>query len=1039
MVVGAAGWGKSTAVGSWARRRRTAWVRNTGHLGNDHAQFAKALQVALQTQAPPQLVGVPEPSPAVGYGATYSAALCAWLRDSLHEDLVLVVDDLHDLSPDSDPVDLLEGLCRDAPDRLRIVLISRRECPFSLTRLRGQGEVAEVFAPELALDAAEIASKVRAELGEDPDALPEHLHERTAGWPAAVRVALDTLRTTPPDQRLNLLDRLTRPGELLHTYLAEEVLGREPEQVRELLSRLAVLGEASAASVTALGSDGARLLPDLTRRGLVQWIPGHVDHWSVIRPLRDLYEHEPQQAPDERSRLHRIAAQECVERGAHADALRHLLQAGDHAGCAALLVDHGGTLVKSGRLDVVLDVAEAAGDELTDPRIQQVIGQARQVRGQWDAALECLRRAGRDEDPLHPALAWQVGMIAYAQGEFTDVLAVRDRARLTGIDSSAEARLHALTATACRMQGNHRRCRAEAELAVTAARRSGDPSAHAAAFTVLAVLATGSGDLLRADQNCVNALEAARAGGDVLQELRMQVIRAVNLVELGMARDGLAAAEAALQLAESCGEAFLIALALVARARANTRLGALERAFADFAAARDRLQRIGSRFLAWALWGLGDLYRLRGQLARARAAYEETLALAEPSHDVLAVSSGLVGLARIRAADDVAAAYDLADRAVALDEELRRVQALLSRGWVALTAGNRAAAEADAVLAAAVARSRRDGPGLADALTLAVLSASDPARHGDRIAEAIQIWDEAGHRVEAAMGRVVADRIGAPVPDLRADLAQRTLEECGVDVESRRVAGPLAVVVGSPPALSIRSLGVFQVLRDGAPIPPSAWQSRKARDLLKVLVARRRPVAREHLMELLWPETNPVKSGGRLSGLLSILRDVLRSPHTAEAGPVVTEGSVVRLDLTRVSVDVEQVFAHSTSALEAHRRDDPTALERLTAAEVEHTGGFLEEDPQEWAAPLAEEVRALHIALLRALSSRLRATGDADGAVRRTLQLLQHDSYDEPAHLDLIRTHLDAGHHGEAQRCYGLYVGRMNELGVPPSPFPTAS
>ena len=43
------------------------------------------------------------------------------------------------------------------------------------------------------------------------------------------------------------------------------------------------------------------------------------------------------------------------------------------------------------------------------------------------------------------------------------------------------------------------------------------------------------------------------------------------------------------------------------------------------------------------------------------------------------------------------------------------------------------------------------------------------------------------------------------------------------------------------PALEIGALGRFRVLRDGEPVPPTAWQSKKARDLLKILVAASRP------------------------------------------------------------------------------------------------------------------------------------------------------------------------------------------------------
>ena len=79
------------------------------------------------------------------------------------------------------------------------------------------------------------------------------------------------------------------------------------------------------------------------------------------------------------------------------------------------------------------------------------------------------------------------------------------------------------------------------------------------------------------------------------------------------------------------------------------------------------------------------------------------------------------------------------------------------------------------------------------------------------------------------------------------------------------------------------------------------------------------------------------------------------------------------LDHIHVNVDVEEFLADADAALAAHRRGQPDATERLTAAIAAYTGDFLEDDAhQDWATPLAEEVRATHIALLRALAARLR-------------------------------------------------------------------
>src|SRR5262249_34450316 len=151
------------------------------------------------------------------------------------------------------------------------------------------------------------------------------------------------------------------------------------------------------------------------------------------------------------------------------------------------------------------------------------------------------------------------------------------------------------------------------------------------------------------------------------------------------------------------------------------------------------------------------------------------------------------------------------------------------------------------------------------------------------------------------------------------------------------------------------------------------------------------------------------------------LRNVLQ-PHANE-GPIAGNADVVWLDRTHVNVDVENFLTSAVAALAAHRRGQQNAIERLIAAVEAYTGDFLEDDArQDWAIPLAEEVRTTHIVLLRALAARLRQTGDIDGAIRYLLILLGQDPFDEQAHLELINIQLDAGHLGQARRHYDIYV-----------------
>jgi DNA-binding SARP family transcriptional activator len=218
---------------------------------------------------------------------------------------------------------------------------------------------------------------------------------------------------------------------------------------------------------------------------------------------------------------------------------------------------------------------------------------------------------------------------------------------------------------------------------------------------------------------------------------------------------------------------------------------------------------------------------------------------------------------------------------------------------------------------------------------------------------------------------------------------------------------------------------------------------------LKIIVARRmRPVPREQLMELLWPDADPVRAGNRLSVLLSTLRAVLQpgqggvgdaaglSNGGADGGPLRSDGSGVWLDRALVEVDVEHFLRRAKAALDAHRRGHPDAVAGLVAAEAAHTGEFLEDDPyEEWAASVAEEVHATHVALLRALVSRLRRAGEVDEVVRYLLRLLDKDRFDEHAHLGLVRLLLAAGRHGEARRRYRIYQRAMAELGIAPQPL----
>lgn len=254
------------------------------------------------------------------------------------------------------------------------------------------------------------------------------------------------------------------------------------------------------------------------------------------------------------------------------------------------------------------------------------------------------------------------------------------------------------------------------------------------------------------------------------------------------------------------------------------------------------------------------------------------------------------------------------------------------------------------------------------------------------------------------------------------------------------------LVFGAPAAaeqeagVAIRALGAFRVFRDGNLVPLTAWQSRKARTLLKILVARRgRATTRDYLMEALWPQEDPGVVTRRLSVALATVRAVL---DPAKRHPpdhfVIGDKDAVRLDLANLPVDVE---AFLTTAAEGLARfgagDTGDAEPRLAAAERAYDGDFLEEDTYEdWAAPLREEARHTFVSVLQALAALAEAAGRSDDAARRYLRILELDPWDESTHLALVANMDRAGRHGEARKRYVAYASRMAEIGVPTAPFP---
>ncbi len=320
------------------------------------------------------------------------------------------------------------------------------------------------------------------------------------------------------------------------------------------------------------------------------------------------------------------------------------------------------------------------------------------------------------------------------------------------------------------------------------------------------------------------------------------------------------------------------------------------------------------------------------------------------------------------------------------------------------------------------------------------MASEDPAADVALLEEAAATWRDVGNGValaenELAIAWLRHDRSAV-------ERARRKLSAAGVRDQAAGAAGLLSCLPPSEPdPARIRTLGRFALLRKGQPVPLGEWKSRKARDLLKLLVARRgRAAPRDYLIEALWPGEATGPLGNRLSNALSVLRSVLDPEKQFDAEHFVSGGKAgVLLRLDVLPVDVEEFLADAETGL-ALLRDgrDHEARERLFAAEAAYAGDFLEEDAyEEWAATLREEARVAYVTVAHGLANLASMRGDHDEAARYLLRVLERDPYDERAHLGLVSALGRAGHHGEARRCYAAYAARMDEIDVEAAPYPS--
>ena len=254
LVSAPAGFGKTTMLVHWlaetteaapAGGPAVAWV-SLDERDNEPATFWTYVITALQAAtdsiegadggvgaAALGLLGSPHPPTAT--------ALATLLNDlqALPGEVLLVLDDYHVI----DARDIHDGmgyLLDHLPPSVHVVLATRADPPLPLARLRARGDLVDVRSADLRFTRAEAAEYLAGPMGLAlAPADVTTLAERTEGWAAALQLAGLSLQDRADASAA--VARFAGDDRYIVDYLAEEVLARLPDDVRDFLLTTSVL------------------------------------------------------------------------------------------------------------------------------------------------------------------------------------------------------------------------------------------------------------------------------------------------------------------------------------------------------------------------------------------------------------------------------------------------------------------------------------------------------------------------------------------------------------------------------------------------------------------------------------------------------------------------------------------------------------------------------------------------------------------------------------------------------------------------------
>jgi LuxR family maltose regulon positive regulatory protein len=430
LISAPAGYGKTTLLGQWVAqcKRPVAWL-SLDEGDNDPARFWAYVVAALRTvqEDIEEIAQIafqsPQPPP-------IESALTGLLNQiaKVPDPFVLVLDDYHVIRAPA----IREGLSfllENLSPQMHLVIATRADPPLPIPRLRGRGQLTELYQSDLRFTLEEVAEFLNEVMGlhlsvEDIAAL----ERRTEGWIAGLQMAAISMRGRKDVH--GFVQAFTGSHRYILDYLGEEVLRQQARDVQEFLLQTAILDRLSGELCDAVigagepvegrsAVDSQSILEHLERNNLFIVPLDDERRWYRYHRLfaDQLRQRLHQKRRDLVLKLHQRASEWYEENGLIPEAVSHALASGNLERAAGLIEWTAWQILTRGEMTTVLGWLGALPPNLVHSRPQLCIlhAWALAFAGELDSVEPCLQDI--DVQQVQGEVAAVRAYVATARGE----------------------------------------------------------------------------------------------------------------------------------------------------------------------------------------------------------------------------------------------------------------------------------------------------------------------------------------------------------------------------------------------------------------------------------------------------------------------------------------------------------------------------------------------------------------------------------------------------------------------------------------------